>query len=300
MINAIEGDVLRESGDILVLKYADAPHGADGAVARAIGANFALAQGEHAFFAGDGKIGAREVLVLGVGRLRSFEYPQIQRFAEDALRIIERERPGASRVLFTIHGPGYGLDELASTDSLIRGLKHANSRVSVTIVERDKRRVSRLAQLLGSSDTQTEFSAQRAEAISHGNAFDRRLFTAMPFVDKYRDHWELAIEAAGHECGFVCERLDHVTFHGDIVAEIRNRIEKSRAVLALLDESNANVFLEVGYAWGVKRPTLLMLQEGVEAPFDVRGHNIIRYNRLGELKERLKGVITELAKRGEI
>jgi hypothetical protein len=88
----------------------------------------------------------------------------------------------------------------------------------------------------------------------------------MPFNPNFLDHWELAFQPAAHDNGLLIERLDHETFLGDIVTEIRNRISKCVAVGALLDEGNPNVFLEVGYAWGVGKPTILVLGEASEPP----------------------------------
>jgi hypothetical protein len=65
-----------------------------------------------------------------------------------------------------------------------------------------------------------------------------------------------------------------------------------------LDEGNPNVFLEVGYAWGVERPTILALHETSEPPFDVRGHKILRYSRIGELKSMVAAELTGLSQQG--
>ena len=43
-------------------------------------------------------------------------------FAKRALLTVRKERPTARSVAITIHGPGYGLDELDSIDSLVNGL----------------------------------------------------------------------------------------------------------------------------------------------------------------------------------
>ncbi|WP_135213167.1 hypothetical protein [Vitreimonas flagellata] len=310
-VAVLTGDVLDVPADILVLKYANGPHGADGAVATRIGASFDLAAGAHAFAQSKGKIKAREVLSLGVGRLREFEYSQIEAFAVRALEIIGRERPDARTIAFTLHGPGYGLDELASVDALVRGIAAGLARtpvLSVVIVERDNARAERLREFVrqfgGNASSIPasfdQFNGSVAAEISQGRTYTKRLFAALPFKDDFRDHWDLAIQPASHECGYICERLDHEIFTGDIVAEIKNRIQKSRAVLALLDEFNANVFLEVGYAWGVGKPTILMLKDGVEAPFDVRAQSIVRYGRLRELKDRVRDVVTALDKQGAV
>lgn len=307
-IGIIVGDVLTHPADVLVLKYAASPHGADAAVANALGvADFALHEGKHGFWPSNGVISAREVLVLGVGPLHRFEYRQIRAFAERAVDIVRTERPSARRVTLTLHGPGYGLDELAAIDNLVGGITSGLSRapqLQVQIVERSPKRAARIEAYCGRPSVTIpigdDFSPKVARQVSADQSYTRRLFAALPFKEQFLDHWEFAIRAAAHEEGFVCERLDHEFFTGDIVTEIKNRIEKSRAVVALLDEFNANVFLEVGYAWGVNKPTLLILNESAEPPFDVRSQNIIRYARLVDLKESLSRAIKALSAQGKI
>ncbi len=304
-ISCLNGDVLSAKLDVLVLKYADGLHGADMAVARALSANIETRKGTSRFIHTNGKIAAREILVVGVGALGGFEYNEIERFARESVERIAAERPDAARVGITIHGPGYGLDELASMDSLIRGLRAANaSTLSVEIVERDARRAKRCEEFLtaldggkGSAD-RADFSPQSASSISRGGTYSKRLFASLPFKKEFLDHWEYAIQPAAHDAELVIERLDHEHFVGDIVAEIRGRIAKCAAVVALIDENNPNVFLEVGYAWGVGKPTILALKTGTEPAFDVRTQRIIRYERIGELKAMLHNELRGLAGEG--
>ena len=58
---------------------------------------------------------------------------------------------------------------------------------------------------------------------------------------------------------------------GHILDRIKLRIETATLVIADLTGANANVYLEVGYAWGKNRPTLLLAKVGDELKFDVRG-----------------------------
>jgi hypothetical protein len=109
----------------------------------------------------------------------------------------------------------------------------------------------------------------------------------MPFAEKFLDHLDYALAPAAHSNQLLLERLDYEHFTGDIVDEIKVRIERASAVVAVLDENNPNVFLEVGYAWGVRKPTVLILHEDCDPPFDVKGQKILRYNRLKQLEERL-------------
>lgn len=307
IVEVVEGDVRTTRVDVLVLKFAQRARGADLAVSLALGRDLTTPTGQHRFIKSDDKIHAREVLVLGVGPLSDFDYKEIASFARHSLEIVRSERPGARSVGITVHGPGYGLDELASMGSLANGLLAAlNSDPSVDgigsgdfrilIIESSSRRAQRIREFLDGGaksnrpltlDGGEPFTPEAAKAISSDGTYQKRLFAAMPFHRDYLDLWELAIQPAAHENGMPIERLDHEHFTGEIVSEIRTRIERSAAVVAILDENNPNVFLEVGYAWGVKKPAVLVLKEGQEAPFDVRSQRLIRYTRLGQLKSSL-------------
>jgi hypothetical protein len=311
IFKVFNGDVTQVETDILILKYAGHPFGADHAVATALNKEFLVENGKYQFFATEGKIRAKEVLVLGVPSLVNFEYSEIEEFGRSALKTIAQQRPQVASVASTLHGPGYGLDELAATDSLVRGLiagsqSFTDRPLELILVERAASRADRLIKYLKIDQpvprsVQTgmqRFDTEVAQSISDGGSYQKRLFAAIPFGDEYMDHWELALQPAAHENGFVIERLDHESFTGDIVAEIRNRITKCAAIVAILDAANPNVFLEVGYAWGVGKPAILLLSEKGEAPFDVKGHRIVRYGRLGALKSTLTAELKSLASRG--
>lgn len=304
-IKCVVGDVLTEPVDVLILKFAGSPHGADIAVAQTLGQSLEVSSGDYKFFQSDGKLGARYVLVLGVGPLRSFDYKDIEAFSARALEIISKNRPSTKRIGITIHGPGYGLDELAAIDSLVKGLKRPTSlNADVSIIERDARRAKRCQDFLAAVDGAaantdgTDFSPKSATSISRGGTYSKRLFASLPFKSAFLDHWEYAIQPATHEAELVIERLDHEHFTGDIVTEIRDRIARCSAVVALLDENNPNVHLEVGYAWGVGKPTILAMKADAEPAFDVRTQRIIRYDRIGQLKQLLNGELRGLASKG--
>jgi hypothetical protein len=80
-ISILNGDILQVPSDLIVLKYADSFHGADAAVAKAIGFSSHIKADEWAFTPGKpdvvrlfGKKGvaARLVLFIGVGPLGNF------------------------------------------------------------------------------------------------------------------------------------------------------------------------------------------------------------------------------------
>lgn len=59
-------------------------------------------------------------------------------------------------------------------------------------------------------------------------------------------------------------------------------------MIADLTTANSNVYLEVGYAWGIGVPTILVVQTADDLKFDVRGQRCIVYNRIKELENKLQ------------
>jgi len=113
------------------------------------------------------------------------------------------------------------------------------------------------------------------------------IFVAMPFDKKMDDVFYYGIKGAVNNAGFLCERADQTHFTGDVIDQIKSRINHADLVIADLTQANPNVYLEVGYAWGCGKPTLLIVQEASELKFDVRGQRCLIYNSIRELEELL-------------
>ena len=80
----------------------------------------------------------------------------------------------------------------------------------------------------------------------------------MPFGRAFEDTFRFGIQSPVRKVGFLCERIDQETFTGDILERIKQKIETASIVIGELTGNNANVYLEIGYAWGKGRPTILV------------------------------------------
>lgn len=319
-ISIVNTDILSCVADLIVLKHADGYHGADLAVARAVGFMESLLVGEARIVSAKGT-GARQALFMGVGPLHEFGYEKIQEFGAEVLR--KASSYGAKHVATTIHGPGYGLDIEQAFLSLIAGFASqlACSTLTVdnvSIIEMSSHRYGLLQALLDSRRSDFGFSkpaashviaypgqisvpsGATAEILHFGAVASQKpkLFVAMPFSDEYLDEYFYGICGAGKQHGYICERLDLEHYTGDIVSEIKKRIVSSHGVIALLNGRNPNVFLEVGYSWANNRPTILILKDGEEMPFDVRGQRCIRYKSIIQLEKALADEIGGLKAKG--
>jgi hypothetical protein len=315
-IRVVHGDVTEVRSDFLILKVANGFHGADEVVATKLGFKDVLGAGKHVFLSTHDRapdMATAHVLFFGVGQLQDFRYANIQVFAFDALHLclsakaeIGNLNEGIS-VATTAHGPGYGLDEREAFFSLLSGFSEAlnderlGRRVrEIIIIERDKRTVERLKKLVEQFTSLVEMSnhnlVQKFGKVSESKP---TIFIAMPFAEEFDDEWH-AITEAGESVGYKMERLDIEPFVGDIMSEIRRRIEGADAIVALLNGRNANVFLELGYAWGKGKPTILVLKDGEQAPFDVQGQRQLRYKSSFKLRDLLRNEIDRLSSTGAI
>jgi hypothetical protein len=310
----VNEDILKAGADIIALKYADTFYGADKAVAAAIRYSSHLANGQHLFVNGS-SLDAKEVLFVGVGPLPGFRYEEIRLFGKAVLEIATSERPGAVTLALTVHGPGYGLDEQEAFLSLMSGLRAAQPAPEsqlrvVAIYERSASRAERLEQLIGgtekfdvTNETVTKADSGSSRVIrldDYGvrSETKHRLFVAMPFANDYLDEYEIAFTEAAHQNGFLCERLDVESFVGDVVCEIKSRILNANGVLALLNDHNPNVFLEIGFAMAHNKPIIFVVKKGNKVPFDVRGNRFLEYTSIYELRKTLISEIRNLKDRG--
>jgi hypothetical protein len=217
----------------------------------------------------------------------------------------------------TLHGPRYGLDEVEALFSMLTGCMKAvagrppPSLERISVVERDVARVGRLRRALQQASHQSRdlsvWEAERgwlvqlegpaglagasAQELSElpGTASERKphIFVAMPLADKFSDLFEYGIQRPVRDLGFLCERVDQDVFTGDILERIKAQIETSTAIIAVLTGANPNVYLEVGYAWGKGRPTILVTED--DPRFDLQGQRYLRYRRIKDVEDLLTG-----------
>lgn len=127
------------------------------------------------------------------------------------------------------------------------------------------------------------------------------VFILMPFVkelDPVHASIVMAVNQVG--AGLQCIRADEDTQNKEILKGIVNRIASSRLVIADLSFANPNVLYELGTAHAFRKPTILILQKGMEAPFDVKPYRYVEYTPTNEgldglrlkLREQVREIIS--------
>lgn len=315
------GDALALDADVLALKYAQAFYGVDAAVARLLfdendDLHYLLPKvSGFRLLPTNNRIAAKSVLFVGVKPLRQFGYQEIREFGRKVLDSLAGAAPETQHLCLTLHGPGYGLDEIEAFESEIAGLIDAitsgdfpEQLQRITIVERSVGRASRLMQRLnnllpngyieiGRSGKVRELASEAKERLQNAGYTSNtksHIFVAMPFADEMEDVFHYGIQGAVNAAGFLCERADLSSFTGDVMEWVKKRIASAKLVIADLSSANPNVYLEVGYAWGCGRPTVLLCRDAAELKFDVKGQRCLVYKKIKELEAALKDELENL------
>ena len=307
-------DVLKIKTDVLVLKYAQVFYGVDSVVFSRLGTLHKKVEGklprpnDFLLLESLGSLGAEYVLFAGVIDVLQFRYKEIRDFSFRSLQYLSKIKPDAEHICLTLHGASYGLDETEAFEAEIAGLVdaitkglHPASLRKITIAELYEPRATRLRNALENllpdgviRIREEKFLARRStdtdELLSNAGITSEEkplIFVAMPFDKKLDDVFHYGIQNAVNRAGFLCERADQISFTGDILDLIKRRIKKASLLIADLTTTNPNVYLEVGYAWGLGKPTVLIAQDVQELKFDVKGQKCIIYSGIRELEEKL-------------
>jgi hypothetical protein len=130
-INIVHGDIFSAPANALVLKYARRFYGADKKACELISdtdPSIMLKMpvvGNQLFVRRVPGIAADNIIFIGAPELLDFGYDEIRKFARKSIQLVAREIPRVGRLLLTLHGAGYGLDEGESLRSMVLGFSEA-------------------------------------------------------------------------------------------------------------------------------------------------------------------------------
>jgi len=319
-------DVLTIRADVLVFKYAQMFHSGPDALAfselatvhRDLDRKLPKPK-QFLLLESQGSLPAQNILFSGVVEIERFRYNRIRDFSFRSLEYLSKFKPDAEHICFTLHGVNYGLDEKEAFEAEIAGLADAIGQGfypaklrKISIVEYYEPRAERLKQVLARLLPEGSIKAPDQPVLASRNTNNREqlisnagirseekplIFIAMPFDKKMDDIFHYGIQNAVNHAGFLCERADLIAFTGDILDLVKRRIGEASLVIADLTSTNANVYLEVGYAWGLGKSTILIAQDAQELKFDVKGQKCIIYSSIKELEEKLGEELLGLKKK---
>lgn len=333
------GDVTSFKADVLALKYAQKFYGTDKIVASLLSKTdidvntLQPSIGNYRYIETRNCIQADHVLFVGVPDIFYFNYQRIQEFASQVLQTLANIAPITRHLAMTIHGANFGLDEIEAFLAQFKGYLDAlqsgqfpPNLEKITIIDKNLQRVKRLREAFEENFSNAHFISQTKERWTYrldkqqlninfkSNQWSSKVsekagiasevkphvFVAMPFKKDMDDVFYYGIQQPARAAGFICERVDQEAFTGDILDQVKRKIETAAVVIAELTGANPNVYLEVGYAWGKRRPTLLLVKNEQELRFDVRGQRCLQYERIKDLEELLNKELNDLKSKGFI
>lgn len=126
-----------------------------------------------------------------------------------------------------------------------------------------------------------------------------KAFVVMQFSDQFNELYNDIIKPTCNDFNLDVIRADDIYNNGMIIHDITQNIEEAKVIIADITPQNPNVYYEVGYAHALNKNTILLAEEGIDLPFDVRPYRVIFYkNSIGgkkyvveKLKMHLKGVM---------
>ncbi len=225
-----------------------------------------------------------------------FSYHSVDHYARTIVRVAERG--GVTSVATALHGPGSGLDASEAMETLIVGFASElkttppRSLAEIILAETNKEifvRLQERLQYLASKDivrfdhgeyfVNPEFGqgASGIEAERINRLALKHLFIAMPFAKEFDNAYYFGIKQPIEHHRRKCERVDQDAFTGDVIERVKLRISSCELVIADITGNNPNVFYELGYADGAKKPVIVISQEQ-ETPFDLKSRRQIRYS----------------------
>lgn len=104
-----------------------------------------------------------------------------------------------------------------------------------------------------------------------------RAFIIMQFSSPFNEIYADVIKKCCEDNGIEAVRADEIYGPGLIIGDVVQEILRSKLIIADITPQNANVFFEVGYAFALNKPTILLAEKASKLPFDVSAFRVLFY-----------------------
>ena len=120
------------------------------------------------------------------------------------------------------------------------------------------------------------------------------IFVLMSFNPIYDNIYEEFKDAAKLvDSSLEVKRIDKQRGDYRITDEILHNIAKARLIICDLTDERPNVYYELGYARGLKKPVITCAKKETPLHFDIKDFRTIIYNTTGELRKEISSEIKE-------
>lgn len=128
--------------------------------------------------------------------------------------------------------------------------------------------------------------------------FECDVFMIMPFAPEFDPVYQKIVAPTVAELGLSIKRGDDPFSKHEIIHEIWSMLNACKLVIADCTGRNPNVFYELGLAHTIGKPVIMLTQNLVELPFDVRNRRAIEYDttfhKIDNLKQQLSIAIRSI------
>lgn len=108
-----------------------------------------------------------------------------------------------------------------------------------------------------------------------------RAFIVMQFAEPYDEVYSHVIKTVCEPLNVEAIRADELYGPGIIIKDIVEQIQRSDIIIADITPQSANVYFEVGYAYALGKPIILLArrpQPGTQLPFDISAFRVLFYD----------------------
>jgi hypothetical protein len=129
-------------------------------------------------------------------------------------------------------------------------------------------------------------------------------FVIMPFQDMFNEYYNEIIKPAVEDAGMSVRRADEVLGPGAFMEDIVNGILEARCLIADVTGRNANVFYELGLSHGFRKPVIMVTQNELDVPSDLKSMKWILYRPVAvhwgaELRKKLTMTLIAMLEQGD-
>jgi len=316
-IHIKQDDITKITADVLMLKYTKSFLGASMRVFNVLqnaGAPINTSEltqmGSYQLLETKNALASPFVLYVSTPHPRQFKYADLTTFMKRAFHILKEQSPHAQHIATTIHGVKFGMDEREAFITQLNAILEAFSvgdvpsgLAQLSIIENDAGRMARLIEIADefTSNLENIKTADDEKGVYQLTVGKPTSTTTMPIVsdakpyilalmppdDSYDDSFYYGIQRPTHAYGLLCERESaEFTIETPLdVENLQNRIEGARGVIIHLDNKplTPDFALQIGCAWGAKRPTLFISQSDNQYPL-LPNDAILTYKKISELE----------------
>lgn len=175
---------------------------------------------------------------------------------------------------------------IVALSGFTRQAREAARSSKIDLIEFDDLR-QRISNVSAAALEKAKLAVETEERVSE-QTHQRRVFVIMPFDEEFEDVYILGIRAVAENLGFVVERADNIEHNVSILQVIQEHIRDADAIIADATRRNPNVFYEIGYAHALGKSTILIARKSEILPFDIQSMNIIFYESIVTLRQRLE------------